>query len=204
LKKASVSTGKLVRLAVLVAILLIMCFTPLGRLQVGPVFITFNMVPVVIGAVILGPGSGAILGGIFGLWSFSTCFGTDAMGTILLGINPFFTFIMCFVPRVLAGWLPGLVFRAFRRTKLDPVVGAVVTCFLGSAFNTVFFITALWGLFGQTDIVQSLGANLWAIFALLVGTNAIIEAAVATVAGAGISRAMLRFVPERKKLKGAN
>ena len=108
MSKSAVSTGKMVRLAVLVAILLVMVYTPLGYLKAGPVSITFLMIPVAIASIIIGPGAGAFLGGVFGLTSFAQCFGADAFGTALLAINPILTFIMCMVPRILAGWLPGL------------------------------------------------------------------------------------------------
>ena len=66
----STRIGKMVRLAILIAILLLMAFTPLGYIRFGGLEITFLTVPVIIGAIILGPVEGAILGGVFGLTSF--------------------------------------------------------------------------------------------------------------------------------------
>ena len=79
----------MVQTAILAAILILMAFTPLGYLKVGTISITFLTLPVVIGAILLGPLSGAILGGVFGLTSFAQCFGMDVFGTTLMGINPF-------------------------------------------------------------------------------------------------------------------
>ena len=62
-------------MAILVAIMLIFAYTPLGYLKAGPIEITFMVLPVAIGAIILGPAVGAILGGIFGVTSFIQCFG---------------------------------------------------------------------------------------------------------------------------------
>ena len=64
-KNVSAKTGKMVQLAILAAIVVLMAFTPLGYLQIGVVKITFLMIPVVIGAIILGPGAGAVLGAVF-------------------------------------------------------------------------------------------------------------------------------------------
>ena len=60
----------MVQLAVLIAIMLILAFTPLGYLRIGPLAISLMTIPVVIGAMILGPAGGAVLGLVFGLTSF--------------------------------------------------------------------------------------------------------------------------------------
>ena len=56
----------LTQLALLAAILLVMNYTPLGYLQLGPLSASLLTVPVAIGAMTMGPLAGAILGGIFG------------------------------------------------------------------------------------------------------------------------------------------
>ena len=80
---ATQKTRRLVQLAILVAIMLILAFTPLGYLKVGAIEITFMTIPVVIGAILLGPPAGAFLGGVFGLTSFIQCFGMSAFGSAL-------------------------------------------------------------------------------------------------------------------------
>ena len=71
--KKKFSTKFLVEMALLVAIILIMAFTPLGYIKTAGIEITLIVVPVAVGAVTLGPVAGAILGGVFGLASFSVC-----------------------------------------------------------------------------------------------------------------------------------
>ncbi|MEG2699316.1 MAG: ECF transporter S component [Ruthenibacterium sp.] len=105
-------TLRLTQLAFLVALELLMTYTPLGYLSVPGLTITFLMVPVTLGAMLLGPLAGAVLGGVFGLTSFAQCFGASPFGAALLGIHPALAFITCVVPRVLAGLLTALVFRA--------------------------------------------------------------------------------------------
>jgi len=188
------NVGKMVRLAVLVAILLLLAYTPLGYLRIGPVAITFLTIPVAVAAIIVGPGAGAFLGGVFGLTSFLQCFGADPFGTALLAINPFLTFIMCMVPRILAGWIPGLVFRAFTRRRLT-TSGALVAALLTSACNTVFFVTALIAFFFNTEPMRALGESVPAVIAVLVTSNSLIEAIACTVVAGGVSRALLHFVP---------
>ena len=75
-------------------------YTPLGYLRVFALEITFLMVPVTLGAILLGPAAGAVLGGVFGLTSFATCFSVSGFGDVLLSINPVFTFLVCVPTRL--------------------------------------------------------------------------------------------------------
>ena len=80
------STTQLTILGLMTALLLLMAYTPLGYLNIGPLAITFNVIPVAISAIVLGPAGGAIAGGVFGLTSFLQCIGiggTSAMGCLL-------------------------------------------------------------------------------------------------------------------------
>ena len=108
--KKKFDVKRLVLLAMLAGILLAMSFTPLGYLNLGPLAITLNMIPVAIGAVALGPSGGAILGAVFGITSCLQCVGiggTSAMGVITFEISPVLTVIQRLIPRILAGWISG-------------------------------------------------------------------------------------------------
>ena len=105
----------MVELALMVAIIFIMAFTPLGYFQTMGLSITFLTVPVAVGAIILGPKGGAICGLAFGITSFMQCFGMGAFGTMLFSINPLGTAITCIIPRVLEGLLCGLIFQALHK-----------------------------------------------------------------------------------------
>lgn len=71
-------TVKLVEMALLVAIILILAFTPLGYIKTLGLEITLIVVPVTIGAIILGPLGGAVLGAVFGITSFIQCFWNES------------------------------------------------------------------------------------------------------------------------------
>ena len=196
-KLVRVNVNQMVRLAILIAIILLMSYTPLGYLKVGTVEITFIMIPVVVGAVVMGPKAGAFLGGVFGLTSFLQCFGFSAFGTMLFGINPVFTFILCMVPRVLMGWLCGLAFKKLHSVDKTDVVSYVAACILGALLNTVLFVGFLLVLFGGTEFIQGFGSNLWLIIVAIVGVNGLIEAGVCAVVGASISKALALIVDKR-------
>lgn len=102
-------------IAILAALILIMAFTPIGYLRIGALSLTLLMIPVSVGAVVMGPLAGAGLGCLFGLTSFAQCFMGDVLGSILAAKNIFFTFVVCVVSRTLAGLLCGVVYRLFRK-----------------------------------------------------------------------------------------
>ena len=83
----------MVQIAMLTAIILILAFTPLGYIRTGGLEITLIVIPVAVGAVILGPVGGMILGAVFGITSFIQCFGMSPFGAMLLSMSPVKTFI---------------------------------------------------------------------------------------------------------------
>ena len=104
------TTSQITLLGLMIAILLLMAYTPLGYLNIGPLAITFNIIPVAISAITMGPVGGAIAGAVFGLTSFGQCIGiggTSLMGVTLLGINPFLALVQRFIPRLVEGLLLG-------------------------------------------------------------------------------------------------
>ncbi len=186
----------MVELAVLLAILLMLEITGLGMFKTFGLELTILQIPVILGAIILGPSAGAILGGAFGLLSFWECFGKSQFGATLLGINPFLTFLVCVPTRILMGWLCGLIFRAMDRklagTKGD-CASYVVASLSGALLNTLFFMTTLCLCFYHTEYIQgfasALGAgNVLLFIVLFVGVQGLVEAALCTVVGAGVGK----------------
>ena len=195
----STRTVKMVQMAILAAIMLIMAFTPVGYLKTAGIEISFMTIPVVVGAIVIGPGGGAILGGVFGATSFIQCFGMSVFGAALLSINPFYTFILCMIPRILMGWLTGIVFKALNRPGRNKLVSFGVSSLSGALFNTIFFMTFLIVLFGNTEYIKSFQGDLGLIPFILafVGINGLVEAIVCFVAGAAISRGLVRYIPDK-------
>lgn len=187
---------KLTLTAVLTALIVVMAFTPLGYLKIGAVSITFIIIPVVIGAIVGGPSVGTVLGLVFGATSFIQCFGMDAFGTTLFGINPIFTAIMCFVPRILMGLFCGLIYKGFAKKNLTKV-GTAVTSFCGGLLNTVLFVGCLLLLFYNTEYIQGFGNSVIAVISALITANAIIEWIACTVIGSAVSVALNKAFKNR-------
>lgn len=183
-------------IAVLAALLIVMSLTPIGYLKVGPLSITFNMIPVAIGGIALGPIAGMILGIVFGLTSFAQCFGADAFGAYLLELNPLFTFITCVVTRALAGFLAGLVNKLINAISKKPEAGYWITGLCASLFNTIFFVGTLILLFGKNHISTAAegtidpSLSIVSFFAAFTTVNAVWEAAAALIITGAVCTAL--------------
>ena len=197
--KKGLKPRELTLLGLLTALLIVMSSTPLGYLTIGPLAITFNVIPVAIAAIALGPTGGAILGAVFGITSFFQAMGiggTSPMGIITFEISPFLTFIHRFIPRVLVGLLTGLLNQGLRKTPLKKV-SIFISGFSAAFLNTLLFTGALFLLFGKTDYVQSLmaGRSIIVTLVTLVGVNALIEMLASTficgILGKGLQAAKM-------------
>jgi uncharacterized membrane protein len=205
----TISTGKMVRLAVLVAILIIMAFTPLGFLPIGIFSLTLLPIPVAIGAILYGPAVGAGLGGLFGVLSLIQGLMGRDLGPVLLPISPIFFGIVCIVPRILEGWLTGLIFKALFRIDRTRIASYAVSGFLTAAFNTIFFMGGLMLLFWNSFVVgyaetQGVTGGAWTVILFVMGgiaLQAVIEAALCAVVSGTVSKILMRYFPEKKPLK---
>lgn len=190
--------------ALFIAIMLIMAFTPIGYIKVGIVEITLMPIPVVVGAIILGPASGMLLGAVFGITSFLQCIGIPTLspfGSVLFQINGITTFLMCMIPRMLMGFLAGYIFKALSKIDKTKLVSHVVTCISGALMNTAFFLAFLIVLFGNSEFIIGLrdGRNLFAFLVWLVGVNGVIEAGVCAFTGVAISKVLSVILSKQKK-----
>ena len=194
--KSKFNTKRLVLLAMLTGILLAMSFTPLGYLNIGPLAISLNMIPVAIGAVALGPTGGAFLGAVFGITSCLQCVGiggTSQMGMLLFEISPVLTVIQRLIPRILAGWISGWIYRGVKKAAGSTWSG-FVTGFCAALLNTVLFMLALILLFRNTEYLQGIigGRNILVFICTFVGINAVVEMLASTVAVGAVSSALTR------------
>ena len=201
MKHKKFGTYEMVATAMLSAIVLVMSFTPLGYLNIGPLAISFNMIPVAIGAIALGPTEGMILGAVFGITSFLQCMGiggTSAMGVILFDIDPFLTFVQRFVPRVLAGLLAGYTYRGMKSIA-GPTVSCFTTGFAAALLNTVLFMGALVLLFGNSAYVNGLmgGKNVLVFICTYVGFNAVVEMVAASIVVGVVGKVLIKLLKRR-------
>lgn len=191
-------------LALLTAIVLILAFTPLGYLKTPwGVEITFIVIPVAVGSIILGPTAGAFLGLVFGMTSFVQCFGASALGVMMLEISPVGTFVCCVVTRVLVGILPGLLYKLFKRIRKTRVIGISICCFLTPLTNTILYIISNYLIFSNTWLNIAVtsygytgegGFSLLAFMMGMVAVNGVVEAITCMIIGTAICKALQKVL----------
>ncbi len=188
------STRQFVLLALFVAVQIVLGYVNIP--MPGGLHIVFNMIPMAIAAIAIGPLGGAVIGGAFGLISFLQCFGVlgfSGMGAVLAGINPFLAFVQRFFPRLIDGLLLGYIHR-FLRSRANVYVDCAVTGFFAAFLNTALFMTSLVWIFGNTDYMrQSMaGRGLLAYIVASVGVNGVVEMVVSTLVTAVVGTALYR------------
>jgi len=198
-------TRKMVQLALFTAIIALLNLTPLGFINTPGLSITLVGIPVIVGAIVLGPVSGAILGAVFGITSFLRCFGIEPFGTQLLAINPAYTFITCMIPRILMGWLTGLIFLGLKRIDKTKVWSYAATSLIGSLLNTVFFLSSVMIFFYQSDYIQAYAAsvhasNVFALFFVVASVNGTVEAITCMIVAGAIAKVVHNYVVKNSAL----
>ncbi len=200
-KTKKLNTKLLVQLALLVAIQVVMRLLGLGRVPIGPLNMSFLTLPIAVGAMLLGPLAGGILGGVFGLFSlWDAISGAGGMTSFFFQNSPVSTVILCVGMRILMGVCCALIFRLF--AKLDKeektwsyFVGAISAPLL----NTIFFMGYIILVFYKTEIVQNsvaakgaLNPIAWVV--ALVGVQGLIEAVAVCIIGGILAKVLSKVI----------
>lgn len=152
-KTKAVTHEKVVRLTLLAmfsAIIIVMTFVPyVGYITLGVTLsITTLHIPVIIGAISLGPVGGAILGTVWGLSCLAYAFANGTADAIIF-TNP----LISVVPRIIVGYLIGWYFVWFKKLIKNHYAAAIVVGALGTITHTALVITAI-NLFGGSGLAK--------------------------------------------------
>ncbi len=198
--KKRISTRAMTILGILTAIEIIMAFTPLGSIPIGPIVATLAHIPVIIAGVTLGTYAGAYMGALFGLLSFIV---HTMMPTITSFIfTPFFSLgeaggnplslVICFVPRIVLGISAGLLFELIAKRDTRKYAAYIIASVVPSLLHTVLVLGGVYLFFGETyaaAIGQAYDALLGLIFTVLL-TNGIPEAILAAILAVAVGKAL--------------
>lgn len=196
--KTTKGTRSMVELALMSAIIIVMAMTPLGYLRTPVLSITLLTIPVAVGSIILGPKGGAFLGAVFGATSFAQALSGAGMTAILLQTNPLGVLFLCFVPRILEGFLCGLIAKYARKTRFKKAAFYIagISC---PVLNTILFMGTVVVLFYQTEYIQTLVntlgvTNPFTFIIALVGIQGLIEAIVCGVISGTVSLTLAKVL----------
>lgn len=198
-------------LSILVAVIFILTFTPIGFINLVVIKATIIHIPVIIGSILLGPKRGAVLGASFGLASLicntmmpsllSFAF-SPLMPVPGLSRGSLLALLVCFVPRILVGVVPWYVYQllqkcigknADRKSEVFSVTAAAV---IGSFTNTILVMGLIYFLFKDAyAAIKNVSTDAVAGVVLsVVGINGIPEAVAAAILTAAICIPLKKFV----------
>lgn len=204
-KKSKMSARELTTLGLLTGVLLLMSVTPLGYFHTFGLDISLMMVPVAIGAMLMGPKAGAWLGLIFGATSFyQAVTGSSAFSTMLFNINPIYAFLLCIPTRVLMVFLTGVIFKAAQKVDKKKTVCYFVGGFFAAFLNTLFFMGMLLICYWNTEFIQGINETLGGLNPLMfvvafVGVNGALEMPSSCIVGGIVSKAVNRALYTKKE-----
>ena len=144
-------------------------------IKIGQFPLTLVLVPVVLGAVLLGPGFGSILGAVFGAVTVIGCIsGIDQGGHILFNASPILTIVTCMGKAMMAGYVPGLIAAALKKKNMQLAV--ILAAVSAPIINTGIFIFAMFTFFKDTLFVWSGDNNVFFyVLVTLIGLNFLFE-----------------------------
>ena len=204
MKKQGINVHSLTQLALLFALELVMANTPLGMLPIGPINASLLTIPVAIGAMLLGPAAGALLGALFGATSYLNAVqGKSALGVALMNASPAGYFVQAVIGRILCGLCCGLIYMAAKKLlpknkKLCCGIGALAAPLL----NTFFYMGFMMLLFYNTEFVQSKAEELGvgnpiSLIIAMVGVQGLGEAAICCVIATAITVPLLHYLEKK-------
>lgn len=190
------------QIALLAAIMIVMAFTPLGYIPLPFMNATTMHIPVIVGACLLGPKAGGVLGGLFGITSVVKA--TIQPNITSFVFTPFYSFspefsgnwmslIVAILPRILIGVVAGLVFQGLVKLIRNQTVSLAVAGVLGSMTNTIGVMGLIYLLFGEQYAAAG-GTDPSLLLGVILGvvcTNGIVEAIIAGVLTAAVCKALL-------------
>lgn len=197
-------TRWMVCVALMAAIVIVLANTPLGMIQLPVIKATTVHIPVILGAVLLGPLAGGILGGVFGICSLIS--NTMAPTLLSFAFSPFMSTtglpgvlkalwisVGC---RILIGVVSGWLWKLFEKVHLNQSIALPITGFVGAMVNTVTVMGSIYLLFAQ-QYAQAQDVGITAVWGLIMGTitaSGIPEAIASAVLVLALGKVLLRFM----------
>lgn len=195
-------TRWLVSVALMAAIIIVLANTPLGMIQLPIIKATTVHIPVIIGAILLGPSAGAMLGAVFGVCSLIS--NTMAPTLLSFAFSPFMSTtgipgalkaiwisVGC---RVLIGVVAGWLWNFLQKMHVNNWIALPVVGFVGSMVNTISVMGSIYLLFAQ-QYAEAKEVGITAVWGLIMGTvtaSGIPEAVAAAVLVTALGRALVQ------------
>ncbi len=143
---------KMTAVALLMALVVVLQLAGGMIPPVGGFTISLVLIPIVLGAALYGPQTGALLGFVFGVVVVIGCItGTDAGGAMVFQANPLLCMVMVLLKGILAGALSGLVYGLEK--DRNPALAMLLAAIICPVVNTGTFLLGMWTFF--IDVLAS-------------------------------------------------
>jgi uncharacterized membrane protein len=187
----------LVQLALLTAVIMVLHFSGVAIPAFGTK-ISLVLIPIALGAMLLGPTAGAVLGFIYGLTVYVSLgvMHMDPFTGFLFDNNPIMTFLICTVKTTAAGLLAGLVYRAL--SKKNILLAVFITAALVPTVNTGVFVLGCFLIYNTiSQIAASSGySGVYFILIVCAGVNYLLELAINMIFSPALER-IIRAVSKK-------
>lgn len=203
------NTRRMVLLAMLCAVLLTMGMTGIGFIPLPVIKATTMHIPVILGAVLLGPAAGGALGAVFGLCSIWA--NTTSPGLLAFAFSPFMSteglagvlksLWIALGCRILFGILAGYLWKGLKGLLKKENLALPITAAVATLCHTVLVMGSIYLLLAQ-QYAQAKNVGISAVFGLIMATvtaSGIPEAIAAAILVTVIGKALLRFLERMKK-----
>ena len=177
MNKQTLDTKYMVTLAMLCAVLVVMSMTGIGFIPLPVIKATTMHIPVIIGAIVLGPTGGAILGAVFGLCSIWA--NTTSPGILSFAFSPFMTtegfsgvvksIWVALGCRIAFGCLAGWIWRGFKRILKKDIIALPLSAAVATIAHTLLVMGSIYVLLAQ-QYAQAKNVAYSAVFGLIMGT----------------------------------
>ena len=202
MKQKTKDTRWMVGVAMMAAVVVLLANTPLGLIQLPIIKATTTHIPVIVGAILLGPLAGGILGGVFGLCSMisntfapvaaSMCFSPFLSETGLVGaVKAVWVSVGC---RILIGVVASWLWLGLKKLSVNDYIALPLVGFAGSMTNTLAVMGSIFFLFrAEYAKAQNMAMELVYDFIIGVVTGAgVLEAIVALILVTVIGKALIK------------
>ena len=209
MKTKKPDTRYMATLAMLCGVLLVMGMTGIGFIPLPVIKATTMHIPVILGAILLGPGAGAALGAVFGLCSIWA--NTTTPGLLSFAFSPFMStdglngvmksLWIALGCRILFGFVAGLLWKLIKRIAGKDYIALPVTAVVSTLCHTIFVMGSIYLLLAQ-QYAAAKNVAINAVFGLIMGTvtaSGIPEAIVAAILVTVIGKALLHLTARMKK-----
>ncbi len=154
MKNVKKMTGVALLMALVVVLQLLGGMIP----PVGGFTISLVLIPIVMGAALYGPQTGALLGAAFGVVVVIGCIsGTDVGGAMVFQANPILCVLVVMGKGILAGFLSGVVYAALKQK--NSTLAMVLAAAVCPVVNTGTFVLCMVAFFMDVLSVWAGGSN---------------------------------------------